>query len=82
MISFIVIFIYLIIELYLVNKIKVDRKHPIFNYIYFDSEDLRIFVPKKSGLGYTFNFAHLICRISTYFILSILITGIYVLIGR
>jgi uncharacterized membrane protein len=37
---------------------KNDASHWIWGFIYYNSHDPKLIVPKRFGLGWTFNFAH------------------------
>ena len=52
------------------NKVPNEEEYWKWGFIYYNPADSRIFLPKRSGLGYTLNFAK---PISIIIILSIII---------
>ena len=52
------------------NKVPNEEEYWKWGFIYYNPTDSRIFLPKRTGLGYTLNFAK---PISTIIILAIVI---------
>ena len=60
------------------NKVPNEEDHWNWGFIYYNRDDKRIFLPKRTGLGITFNFAQPVSIILTVTILIIfLIIVIY-----
>ena len=60
------------------NKVPNEEDHWKWGFIYYNRDDKRIFLPKRTGLGITFNFAQPVSIILTVTILIIfLIIVIY-----
>ncbi len=60
------------------------RREPLRNpnawhagFIYYDREDPAIFVPKRYGLGYTFNFGHPLAMAMTLAILALPLLAVF-----
>jgi uncharacterized membrane protein len=63
------------------NKVPNEEDHWKWRFIYYNRDDKRIFLPKRTGLGITFNFAQPVSIILTLailvFLLVIIIYGLH-----
>jgi uncharacterized membrane protein len=58
------------------NKVPNEEDHWKWGFIYYNRDDKRIFLPKRTGLGITFNFAQPASIILTVAILIIILLAI------
>lgn len=58
------------------NKVEKESDYWKWGVIYYNPDDTRIFLPKRTGLGLTFNFAQPISIIITAVILVLILVAI------
>jgi len=61
------------------NKVPNEEEYWKWGFIYYNPTDPKVFLPKRSGLGYTLNFAK---PISIILILSVIIVIVLSIISR